>query len=271
MIGDNMYSKDSASLSSVFDNLSQTNTEFFSKINHDSIVGIRELLDVQYKIASKFVGWWQAPHISLRKGNDKLMPLMFSLFHRNFFYVYSAMKLTLSGFYESAYPLLRCIFESLMISKYCHICEDDQVIKKWDSGQTVYFANSILKKIDSPNTKPFYDFWSLICEHSHATKNSLQASVELKGKDEQDTVAANLAILSALLECNYHLLNTHLIIPELSYMDKFYSTRIIPKLRDYDTPALKERAHIQFKKNRAFLGAESIKLISAYKRKWIIK
>jgi hypothetical protein len=54
-------------------------------------------------------------------------------------------------------------------------------------------------------------------------------------------------------------------------MDKFYSTRIKHQLREYNTPALKKRAHIQFKKNRAFLGAESIKLISAYNRKWIVK
>jgi len=171
-------------------------TELFSRINRDSIAGVRELLDIQCKIASKFVAWWLSPCMPLRKGHDDLMPLMFSLFHRNYFNVYSAMKLTLSGFYESARPLLRCIFESLMISKFCHICEDDQVMKKWASGQTVYFANSILKKIESPNTKPFYDFWTLICEHSHSTKNSVQASIQLEDKDEQNNVATNMAILN---------------------------------------------------------------------------
>ncbi len=266
-----MYSKDTVSLSSKFDDLSQKNTDFFSIINQDSIAGIRELLDIECKIASRFIGWWLSPRMPLRKGHDELMPLMFSLFHRNYFNIYSAMKLTLSGFYESARPLLRCTFESLMISKFCHICEDDRVMKKWDSGQTVYFSNAILKKIESPDTKSFHDFWTLICEHSHATKNSMQVSIELKSKDEQDNVAENLAMLNALLECNYHLLNSHLINPELAYMDKFYSTRVKPKIREYDTPALKERAHIQFKKNRAFLGTESIKLIAAYKRKWIIK
>lgn len=266
-----MYSKHTVSLSSKFDDLSQTNTELFSRINQESISGVRELLDIQSKIASKFIGWWLSPRMPLRKGHNELMPLMFSLFHRNFFNIYSAMKLTLSGFYESARPLLRCTFESLMISKFCHICENDQVMKKWDAGQTIYFANAILKKIESPNTKPFYEFWALICEHSHATKGSMQVSIELKGEDEQHNIATNLAMLNALLECNYHLLNRHLITPELSYMDKFYSTRIKPKLREYDTPVLKERAHNQFKKNRAFLGAASIQLISAYKRKWIIK
>ncbi len=266
-----MYSQDTVSLSSKFDDLSEKNAELFSRINYPSIEGIRELLDIQCKIAAKFVGWWIAPGMPFRKGHRELTPLMFSLFHRNFFHVFSAMKLTLSGFYESARPLLRCTFESLMISKFCHICENDHVMKKWDSGQTVYFANSILKKIESPDTKPFYEFWALICEHSHATKNSMQDSIDLKSKDEQNNVKANLVMLNILLECNYHLLNTHLITKELAYMDKFYSTGFEPKLRDYDTPELKKRAHIQFKKNRAFLSPESIKLIAAYKRQWIIK
>ena len=266
-----MYNKDTVSLSSNFDDLAQKNTELFSRTNQDSIAGVRELLDIQCKIASGFIGWWLSPRMPCRKGHTELMPLMFSLFHRNFFNVYSALKLTLSGFYESARPLLRCTFESLMISKFCHICEDNQVMKKWDSEQTIYFANSILKKIEYPDTKPFHEFWALICEHSHATKNSMQVSIELKSKDEQDNVKENLAMLNALLECNYHLLNAHLITPELAYMDKFYSTRVRPIIIEYDTPKLKERAHIQFKKNRAFLGRESIKLISAYKRNWVIK
>jgi len=266
-----MYSRTTVSLSTKFDDLARENTAFFSRTNKDSIDGIRELIDVQCKIASCFIGWWLAPVMPYRKGHQELMPLLFSLFHRNFFNAYSALKLTLFGFYESARPLLRCIFESLMISKFCHICEVDQVMRKWDSGQTIYFANTILKKIAYPDTKPFYEFWALICEHSHATKTSMQVSLELKSKDEQEHVGENLALLNALLECNYHLLNTHLITPELAYMDKFYSTRVIPKIGEYETSGLKKRAHIQFKKNRAFLGRESIKLISAYKRKWIIK
>ena len=266
-----MYSPNTISLASKFDELVKKNTEYFSSKAQEHIQGSRELLDVQCRIASRFVGWWLATDfMGNRKGYKELMHLLFSLLHRNFFTFYSALMLTVSGFYESARPLLRYIFESLMISKFCHICDDDRVIKKWDYGETIYFANSILKKITYPDARPFYEFWSLICEHSHATKASLQLSLELESEDELKNVAANLALLNALLECNYHLLNTHLISPKLAYMDKFYSTSITPKLRDYETPGLRKRAHVQFNKNRAFLGTKSIKLITAYKRKWII-
>lgn len=266
-----MYSPNTVSLASKFDEVAKKNTEFFSRKAREPIDGIRELLDVQCRIASRFVGWWLTPdgwwH---KKGYKELMPLLFSLFHRNFFTFYSALMLTISGFYESARPLLRCIFESLMISKFCYICDDDRVMKKWESGETIYFANSILKKITYPDTRPFYEFWGIICEHSHATKTSVQISLELES-DELESVVSNLCLLNVLLECNYHLLTTHLITPELAYMDKIYSTRATPKIRDYETPGLRKRAHVQFKKNRAFLSPESIRLISAYKRKWIIK
>lgn len=266
-----MYSPNTVSLASKFDEVAKKNTEFFSRKAQKPIDGIRELLDVQCRIASNFVGWWLTPGMPLRKGHKELMPLLFSLFHRNFFTFYSALMLTVSGFYESARPLLRCIFESLMISKFCHICDDDRVMKKWDSGETIYFANSILKKISYPDTRPFYEFWGIICEHSHATKTSVQISLELQSEDELGSVGSNLCLLNVLLECNYHLLTTHLITPELAYMDKIYSTRATPKIRDYETPGLRKRAHVQFKKNRAFLTPESIRLISAYKRKWVIK
>jgi hypothetical protein len=266
-----VYNRNTLSLASKFEEVAKKNTEFISREAQEPIEGIRELLDVQCRIAANFVGWWLAPATPFRKGHKELMPLLFSLFHRNFFTFYSALMLTLSGFYEAARPLLRSIFESLMISKFCHISEDDRVMKKWDSGDTIYFANSILKNITHPDTKPFYDYRSFICEHSHATKASIQVSLELEAQDGLRLVISNLALVSALLECNYHLLNTHLITPELAYMDKLYSTRATSRIRDYETPALRKRAHIQFKKNRAFLGLESIKLISAYKQKWIIK
>ena len=193
------------------------------------------------------------------------MPLLFSLFHRNFFSYFSALKLTVNGLYMPARPLLRNIFESLMIAKFCNINDNVRVMKRWDSGEAVYFANSILKKIIIPDPKPFYDFWGLICEHTHATKSSSQLFLEFEKEDNIDGVSENLAIMNALLECNYHLLNTHLIAPRLSYMVKLYTTR------NYKIPELRKKAHSQFKRNRKYLGLESIKLISTYKRKWQIR
>lgn len=84
-------------------------------------------------------------------------------------------------------------------------------------------------------------------------------------------MVVNLAFIKALLECNYHLLTAHLITPELNYSVKFYTTHVEPKIRDYRIPQLREAARNQFRKNREILGPESVKLITAYKRKWEIK
>ena len=56
-----MYSPSTISLASKFDELAKKNTEVFSSKAQEPIHGIRELLDVQCRIASYFVGWWLVP------------------------------------------------------------------------------------------------------------------------------------------------------------------------------------------------------------------
>jgi hypothetical protein len=71
-------------------------------------------------------------------------------------------------------------------------------------------------------------------------------------------------------KCNYHLLNTHLITPEFEYIGNFFYKRKGSPLPKYKVPELRKEAHALFKENRKFLGTDSIKLISAYKRKWVL-
>lgn len=248
-----------------FNDLIKINERLISEHEKDQINGIENLVNIQYETASYFFGFWLHRKMPLRKGHKELMPLLFSLFYRNFVSYFSALKLTVNGLYMPARPLLRNIFESLMIAKFCNINDDVRVMKKWNLGETVYFVNSILKKITIPNPMPFYDFWGHICEYTHATKSSLQILLEFEKEENIDGVSENLAMINTLLECNYHLLNTHLITPRLGYMAKLYTAM------DYRIPELRKEAHSQFKRNRKYLGSESIKLISAYKRKWQIR
>lgn len=257
------------SLVSKFNELTQKNLEVFSDKSKVYIRSIEALINIQSQIASYFIGFWLHPISGFGKGRLELMPLLFSLFLKNVFSFYSVVNLTLRGLYGPSRPLLRHIFESQMISKFCHICNDDHVLKKWTSGETIYFTNSILRKIIIPDPRPFSEFWTLICDYSHATRFSGQVTLETE--EIQKNVVLNMALMGALLECNYHLLNSHLITPELDYTVRECTKRSEPKIRDYEIPELRKKAHLQFKKNRDFLGSDSIKLISAYKRKWIIK
>jgi hypothetical protein len=120
---------------------------------------------------------------------------------------------------------MRNVFEWLMTSKFSSISEDFSIIEKWHNDETIYFSNSILKKIKQPAFKLFYDFWSLLCEYSHATRISMQVLLNLEKAEDYDDIFFNLRIVNFLLECNYHLLNTHLITPEYDYLGKFYFQR----------------------------------------------
>jgi hypothetical protein len=157
-----------------------------------------------------------------------------------------------------------------MIAKFSDISENTTVMIKWHNTETIYFTNSVLKKIVTPDPQPFVLMWNTLCDLSHATRYAGQFS--MRAEDHPGAQLFNLAVLNTLLECNYHLLNTQLIAPDVSYMVKFYSTRITPKPeRNYDIPELRKRAHRQFKENRAFLDSELIGLVAAYKRKWTVK
>lgn len=258
-----MYSRETESATALFGVLAKQNKENLLSQANKAVSGARLLIDIQCKIASYFVGLWSSPVLTYRKGHSELYPLLFSTFHKNIFSSYAILVLTEDGLYGPARAILRNVFESLMIAKFSDTSENPEVMIKWDSMETVYFTNSVLKKIVSPDPCPFADMWNLLCNFTHATRSSGQVS--MNPEFNPDHHGFNLAVLNALLECNYHLLNSLLITPEFAYMAKLYSKR------SYDVPELRKNAHQQFAENRSFLGSESKKLINSYKKKWTVK
>jgi len=232
-----------------------------------NIANAEKLIDIQCNIASYFVGWW-CSNTRFAVRDNELNSILFSAFHKNIISLYSTLRLTICGLYGPARPLMRTIFEWLMISKFSCIANDPSVIQKWHNEETIYFSNSVLKKIKDPSPDEFYTFWSVVCDYSHATRSSLQISLDVEDEENFREISINIAVLNALLECNYHLLNTHLITAEYEYMGKFYYSSRFSAARDYKLPELRKEAHSIFKNNRKFLGSGSAKLISAYKRKW---
>jgi hypothetical protein len=184
--------------------------------------------------------------------------------------LFSALRLSSCGLYGAARPLMRNIFEWLMIAKFSSISDNPSVMKKWHDEETIYFSNSILKKIKFPSPEEFQIFWSIVCGYSHATRSSMQISIDIDDKENFKDININIAVINTLLECNYHLLNTHLITREYEYMGRFYYSPRFSKSLEYKVPELRKAAHSIFKTNRKFLGAAAVKLISAYKRKWVL-
>lgn len=263
-----VYSFERKSAVEYFDRKIEENAVVIKKILAEKIINAEKLIDIQCKIASYFTGWWCYKPLRRYKGHQVLSPLLFSAFHKNIFSFYSVLRLSSCGLYGPARPLLRNIFEWLMVSKYSSISENTSILEKWNNEETIYFSNSILKKIKNPDSKPFSYFWSLVCDYSHSTRMAMQVSLDIGNEDNFIDITSNIAIVNALIECNYHLLNTHLITSEYEYMGKFYYDRQGSPLPEYEVPQLRKQAHALFKKNREFLSTESVKLITAYKRKW---
>ncbi len=259
-----MYASNTKSLVTELNDLSERNYKFFSKDFKTITEFVVQLIDIEHKIASYFIGWWLYPALEYRNGKKDLNLLLYSLFHKNFFLFYSILDLTLKGLYGPARSLMRISFESLIVSKFCIACSNEKVLKKWANGETVYFTNSILKNILTPDPKPFREFWDMICDYSHPSIYSSQLRLEAEHIEQE--VADSLMMICLLLECNYHLLNSHLITTRDGYMAKYY----IPK-QDYDIPILRQNAHSIFRKFRKVFNKDYIKFISSYKRKWQIK
>jgi hypothetical protein len=265
------YNRNLNSLTAHFSDIAQKNEQIISEKLKTQIQSVQRLIDVQHRIASCFAWLWFDRVAPLRRGRHELMPLLLSAFHKNFFSFYAAIKLTSYGLHGPACPIIRIIFKFLMTAKFCHICADFRALERWTSRETVYFANMVLKKIVSPDPQPFFDFWTMICELSHATTSSLQISLDMDDNENLKNTTENVALLNALLECNYHLLNSHLITPQLEYTEKFYLNGSKSGKQKYEVPELRKAAHSIFQSNRKFLGSKSIGLISAYKKTWLVQ
>ena len=107
--------------------------------------------------------------------------------------------------YGSGLALLRSVYEALMIAKFASLRQSDNVISNWIAGKTIYFSNQVLKKIVAAEIKELKLLWQTLCPLSHATIYSYQ--VVTKFEEIENEIAVNLAILSMLLGCNFHLIN----------------------------------------------------------------
>lgn len=138
--------------------------------------------------------------------------------------------MTRNGLYGPARTLLRHVFEYLVVAKYCALSEDNRVFDRWDAGDTVYFTKGVLNKIVTPDISELKDFWRLMCKYSHSTTTSQQVTVEWEGSE--DDIYVTLCFVRALLECQYHLLNSILITKSMrSFALRYDDDGEIPPIR----------------------------------------
>lgn len=178
---------------------------------------------------------------------------------KNMHTFFAATELTKQGLYGSARILLRHIFEFLIIGKYVSLTNDIKFIEHWLQDGQININKQIFRKIKSPDTKSLENFYSLLCTYTHATSSSQQVGIKIENNENQ--IYETLLFILILLECNYHLLNSHFIDSQMSY---YANTRF---KADIKTKKDELKFHFQTIK-KEFLKKDALKLISSYQRKW---
>jgi hypothetical protein len=130
------------------------------------------------------------------------------------------------------------------------------------AGETIYFGNSILKKIESPEIAELRRLWPSLCQFSHATIYSYQVETEFKVVKQE--ILGNLAMLIMLLGRNFHLINRHFITPSMKRCNKRYC-------KNGDYTKSRDAAKEAVKTASQYISKEGESIIREYSSSWKIK
>ncbi len=180
-------------------------------------------------------------------------------FHKALISLSSAFFLTRHGLWGPARPLIRHSFESLIIAKFCSIHSESDVFDRWVDGVNLYFTNSVLKKIATPSTELFKNFWSLMSDYTHSSVYASQPDLLIG--DSLDEAELNFVFIEMMMECKYHLLISHIITSNMKYYQAAYSDKgraqELRKLLNSNYSASKKR-----------MGKDGKALIRDYRSTW---
>jgi hypothetical protein len=118
--------------------------------------------------------------------------------------------------------------------------------------------NNLIK----PDPHEFKQFWSITSSHTHSSPISMQFDFDLK--NYIDDISSNYRCIQLLLECAFHLLNTHILTQSVKYYVNYYS-------EENDTKALKNELKKLFSEYRKNVSKTGRRLIRDYKATWEIK
>lgn len=256
---DVVYSNDRLDFFQLMKDIELSNEELTGQQFGQDIEIIKNGLDVMYSIASHFVWTLNSPYIAnLPRG----VTAIFSAFHKNMFAFYSALRLVRMGFYGAARMNMRHIFEALLIAKYCSVSHSVDIYERWKEGDMVYLSKGVLRKIASPDTSAFNEFWGLLSDFTHATVYAQQVSLNIR--NIKNDIDVSFIFLRMLLDCQYHLLNTHLITPSMEYYTKRYRKHgyMVPELR-------KKMRNLLINSNKSLIDRPK-EIIRNYKAEWKI-
>jgi hypothetical protein len=235
------------------------NSEVITEVAKHDLTRIETILDLQYKIACYHVWAFGTP---MHPRTD-LTQLLFSAFHKNLFGFFSSLELARMGLFGPANVLLRQVWEWLVLGKFCSLSQDSGVLERWIDGESIALGRHVFSRVGEPDMGPIRDLWSDLCRFAHATKFSHQISFDVRGEHTLAGTFDTIAVIYALLECNYLLLNRHLITPTLIYYARRYC-------ENYRVGEHKQDLRVLFREARKFIAPELRQAVRSYRLAWTI-
>lgn len=220
---------------------------------------LADLLDAQFEIVDNSAWLLGQQHLS---GRNDTEAAVFSAIHKNFFLFYSAITLAHSGMYGPAGTLLRPIFESLYIAKYCVLSENDRAFTRWIEGEYVHLTNEVFNHIKNPTLSETRTFWKTLNQLSHATVYAQQISASYE--EIKAEIGVCLSLIQVLSVLNHHLLARHYLTPQVIRYTRIYGDQTaFERVR----ACARDKAAII----RASLTKDAKRVVREYMSTWEIK
>jgi len=237
-----------------------TNNKKIDKVFENKIERISDTFDFQYMLMSNYKNCFSIPHIIKINPVNKIL---FTAYHKSTINLATSFYLTKHGLWGNCRPLIRQTFEFLIIAKFCSIEEEYRVFKLWENGEQILLGN-IFKKLDKSKTDKFKELWGILSDQTHGSIYASQLGFDLK--EDIDEFFMNFLLLEMMLECQYHLLISHIVTPSMNYYLKQYGDDKYEKIKK-----LKKKLNQNYKESKKTMKSHAKELIYNYKSKWIIK
>lgn len=215
-----MYTSKQKYLRDVFAEKERINAAKVKESYNDIILGFQAELEAHYRIMNES-GFLMGPNAF--SGHRKASPAILSCIHKSFFLYHSVLELTTKGLYGPARTLLRSIYESLVIAKFCSIDSTGKVLEKWEAGEYINLNKDVFGKLDKPPTDELRLFWKGLHELAHATTAAQQITLDFDHINGE--ILHNFSLMQVLLSCSYHLISRHWLSSSIIYYTNVYADK----------------------------------------------
>ena len=229
-----------------------------SDMNVDFVL-IENLLNLQYDVAEIYLSV-----VDFVRRDTDLLSVMLSAFIKNLFAFYAAIDLTQKGLYGPARPILRYIFESVMIAKFCSVSQNQNLVQKWHNEDHINLSNDVINKIKTPDNLVFKDFLRPLNSFVHPTRSAQQ--IRFNVDNNWNEIDLNIVLLKILLECNYHVLNSHIVNQSFIYLIKEYGDK-----EHENGVKLKRELRKKLSLSKTSMPKEYKRVVHGFTQTWLIK